>query len=110
VHEGVAVDGPVGALRGELQHHPYSGIADHIETINRYTTYAARQMHEDGRRAGLGSMVAHPPLAFLRNYLARGGWRDGTTGLVISALNAWYVFLKFAKLRELSTSHAERRT
>ena len=110
VHEGVEVDGPVGALREELQHYPYNGIADHIETINRYTTYAARQMHEEGRRAGLLAMLGHPPLAFLRNYIARGGWRDGDPGFVISALNAWYVFLKFAKLRELSTSDVERRT
>jgi glycosyltransferase involved in cell wall biosynthesis len=110
VHEGVEVDGPVGALREELQHYPYNGIADHIETINRYTTYAARQMHEEGRRAGLLAMLGHPPLAFLRNYIARGGWRDGAPGFVISALNAWYVFLKFAKLRELSTSDVERGT
>jgi glycosyltransferase involved in cell wall biosynthesis len=110
VHEGVEVDGPIGDLRAELQHYPYSGIADHIETINRYSTYAARQMHEEGRQAGLAAMLGHPPLAFLRNYLARGGWRDGATGFVISALNAWYVFLKFAKLRELGTSNGERNT
>jgi glycosyltransferase involved in cell wall biosynthesis len=110
VHEGVEVNGPVGSLRGELQHYPYSGIADHIETINRYTTYAARQMHEEGRRAGFLAMLGHPPLAFLRNYIARGGWRDGAPGLIISGLNAWYVFLKFAKLRELGTSNTERRS
>ena len=33
--------------------------------------YAARQMHEDGRRAGLLQLAGHPPLAFLRNYLAQ---------------------------------------
>jgi hypothetical protein len=40
-------------------------------------------------------------LAFLRNYVAHGGFRDGVPGLVISALNSYYVFLKFVKLREL---------
>ena len=43
----------------------------------------------------------HPPLAFLRNYLLRGGFRDGGPGLIVSAMNAYYVFLKFAKLREM---------
>ena len=62
---------------------------------------AARQMHEAGRRAGMMHVVGHPPLAFLRNYLARGGIRDGLPGFVISALNSYYVFLKFAKLWEL---------
>ena len=53
VHESVRADGPVGQLRGELQHYPYRDIAHHLQTMDRYTTLAARQMFEDGRRAGL---------------------------------------------------------
>ena len=100
VHEGLTVQGTVGRLREELQHFAYRDISDHLETIDRYTTYAARQMYEDGRRAGLVQMALHPPLAFLRNYLLRGGIRDGGVGFVISALNSYYVLLKFAKLWE----------
>jgi len=103
VHEAVTVRGAAGRLRGELQHYAYRDIADHLETINHYTTLAARQMHEDGRRAGLLQMAGHPPLAFLRNYLAHGGIRDGLPGFIISSLNAYYVFLKFAKLWELTS-------
>jgi hypothetical protein len=58
-------------------------------------------MHEEGRRAGVLQLAGHPPLAFLRNYLAHGGIGDGLPGFIISALNAYYVFLKFAKLWEL---------
>jgi glycosyltransferase involved in cell wall biosynthesis len=104
VHEAVTVRGPIGRLRGELQHYAYRDIADHLETIDRYTTYAARQMREAGRRAGLFDLAVHPPLAFLRNYIARGGIRDGVPGFVISALNSYYVFLKFAKLWEIDSS------
>ena len=65
-------------------------------------------MHEAGRRAGLLQIAGHPPLAFLRNYLAHGGIRDGAPGFIISAMNAYYVFLKFAKLWELErTSTSE---
>jgi glycosyltransferase involved in cell wall biosynthesis len=108
VHESLSVTGDVGALRGELQHYAYRDIADHLETIDRYTTYAARQMQEDGRRAGLLELAGHPPLAFLRNYIARGGIRDGVTGFVISSMNAYYVFLKFAKLWELNKADRVR--
>jgi glycosyltransferase involved in cell wall biosynthesis len=101
VHESVAVRGTTGRLRAELQHYAYRDIADHLETIERYTTYAARQMAERGTRAGLLQMVGHPPLAFLRNYVLRGGFRDGIPGFIISTMNAYYVFLKFAKLWEL---------
>jgi len=108
VHEAVTVDGTLGRLRGELQHYAYRDIADHLETIDRYTTLAARQMHERGRRAGLLQIAGHPPLAFLRNYIARGGIRDGVPGFVISVLNSYYVFLKFAKLWEQQHRPAAR--
>jgi glycosyltransferase involved in cell wall biosynthesis len=101
VHEKLTVEGKVGELKSELQHFPYADVTAHLETINRYTTLAARQMHEDGRRAGVVQLLAHPPVAFMRNYVARGGYREGRAGFVISALNAYYVFLKFAKLWEL---------
>jgi glycosyltransferase involved in cell wall biosynthesis len=101
VHEAVTTDGPVGRLSNELQHYAYRDIADHLETIDRYTTLAAQQMHESGRRAGPLDIVVHPPLAFLRNYLVHGGFRDGIPGFIISAMNSYYVFLKFSKLWEL---------
>jgi len=64
-------------------------------------------MYEAGRRAGPLQVAGHPPLAFLRNYLAHGGIRDGVPGFIVSALNAYYVFLKFAKLWELERIRAQ---
>jgi hypothetical protein len=55
-------------------------------------------MLERGRRASLLDLTLHPWAAFLRNYVLRRGMFDGIPGLIISAMNAYYVFLKFAKL------------
>ena len=101
VHESVTVDGPVGQLRHELEHYSFRDIRDQLDRINHYTTLAARQMHEAGRRAGVFDLIAHPPAAFCRNYILRRGILDGTAGFTISAMNAYSVFLKFAKLWEL---------
>ncbi len=101
VHESVRADGPVAYLSNELQHYAYRDIGHHHEVMNRYTTLAARLMHEQGRRAGIVDLALHPPAAFLRNYVWKRGVVDGLPGLVISAMNAYYVFLKFAKLWEL---------
>ena len=57
-------------------------------------------MRRDGGRTGSRCSI-HPRLAFLRNYLLRGGIKDGAAGLLVSKMNAYYVFLKFAKLWEL---------
>jgi hypothetical protein len=62
---------------------------------------AARQMFEDGRRANWIDILVTPRLTFFRNYILRGGFRDGMVGLIISAMNAYYVSVKFAKLWEL---------
>jgi glycosyltransferase involved in cell wall biosynthesis len=106
VHEGMNVRGSIGRFNGELQHFAFRDIADHLETIDRYTTYAAQQLRDEGRRAGILQIGLHPPLAFLRNYLLRGGVRDGVVGLTLSLLNSYYVFLKFAKLWELQHQHS----
>ena len=105
VHEGLTVDGTIGTLGGELEHFPYRDISGHLETIGRYTTAGARQMHERGLRAHWFQCLGHPPLAFLRNYIVRGGFRDGAPGFIISTMNAYYVFLKYAKLWEIE--HAQ---
>ena len=80
VHEGVRVSGAVGRLRAELQHFPYRDISHHLQTIDRYTTLAARRCRRGGRTVGVAGLAARPLGAFLRNYLARGGLRDGSVG------------------------------
>jgi len=88
-------------LTQELLHYGYKGIAHHVETINRYTTLAAEDMAERGRRASVIDLFVQAPLAFVRNYLLKGGIKDGRVGLVISLMNSYYVLLKYVKLWEL---------
>ena len=97
----VTADDPVGQLKNELQHYSYRDLSDHLDRINRYSTLAAHQMHESGRRAGPVDLLLHPPAAFVRNYVLRGGFADGMAGLTLSLINAYSVLLKFAKLWEL---------
>lgn len=98
VHESVTPRGPIGLLTSNLQHYAYRDLAHHHETMQRYTTLAAQQMYEEGRRGSVSALLLHPPAAFLRNYILKRGFLDGAPGLIISAMNAHYVFLKFAKL------------
>jgi glycosyltransferase involved in cell wall biosynthesis len=107
VHESVRISGPVGHLRGELQHYPYASVTEHLETIDRYTTIAAHELYEHGRRAGFSRIAVHPLLAFTRNYVLRGGFRQGSAGLIVSLLNSYYVLLKFVKLWELEHASSD---
>ncbi|HEY5657802.1 MAG TPA: glycosyltransferase family 2 protein [Myxococcota bacterium] len=97
-HDRVEVDGPVGRLRGELLHHPYRNLEEHLATIERYTAIMARELNESGRRARLRDLVLRPPARFFVYYVLRGGWLDGWRGLLMAYLAAHYVRLKYAKL------------
>ena len=110
VHESVSVDGPVGRLRHDLEHYSYRDLSDQLDRVNHYTSLAARQLREDGRRAGPLELLIHPPAAFLRNYLLRRGILDGIVGLTISLVNAYSVLLKFAKLWELQQETKDQGT
>ncbi len=101
VHESIDLQGSPGRLRHPLQHYAYRNISHHLATIDRYTTLAADRWHVEGRRTNLLEACVHADLAFLRNYVLRRGILDGGAGLLVSMLNSYYVFLKFAKLWEL---------
>ena len=55
--------------------------------LTRFTLFETHQTRDDSH-------------AFVRNYVLRRGFTAGTAGLVVSAMNSWYVFLKLAKLWE----------
>jgi glycosyltransferase involved in cell wall biosynthesis len=108
VHESVRVEGPVGRLHGELEHHPYANVSDHLVKIDSYTTLWARQAYDAGRRTNIVDIVAGASWAFFRNYVLKRGILLGRSGLVVSVLNTHYTFVKLVKLRELERVGAER--
>src|SRR5690606_11306735 len=49
VHEKVVPEGKAGVLRGHLLHYPYENIEALLTKMNRYSSAAARTMHERGK-------------------------------------------------------------
>ena len=84
-----------------MLHYPYRNVSEHLAKIDRYTTLVAEQWAAEGRRSSAWRALVYPRLAFLRNYILRGGFRDGAAGLLVSKLNSYYVFLKYVKLFEM---------
>jgi glycosyltransferase involved in cell wall biosynthesis len=109
VHESVVLDRAPGVLQHDLQHYAYRNISEHLATIDRYTTLAAAEAYARGQRTSAVGAVAHANAAFVRNYLLRRGFMNGSAGLIVSALNTYYVFLKQAKPWELQHPRSEPR-
>jgi glycosyltransferase involved in cell wall biosynthesis len=101
VHEHVEVDGSFGRLSAALNHFSYDSIAAHLERMNRYAGLIARDRFEQGKRAGFAGLLFAAPWQFFRIYFLRAGFLDGLPGLIVSAMGAYYAFLKKAKLWEM---------
>jgi glycosyltransferase involved in cell wall biosynthesis len=104
VHERLDLRGPAGRLKHDLLHHTDETLYQYFAKFNSYTSLAAADVRQEGKRCSLGDLLARPAYMFFKMYLLRGGFLDGMHGLVLSLLSASYVFVKYAKLRELGTA------
>jgi glycosyltransferase involved in cell wall biosynthesis len=108
-HDRLELAGRAARLTGRLCHRPYANLAEHVAKMNRYTDTMAAARHAAGERADLVKLVLRPPARFLRMYVVQAGFLDGWRGFVVCAAGAFYVFLKYAKLRALAAGGAPAR-
>ena len=105
VHEGVEVStGRIGKLKGKFRHYTCRSFTQWMEKQNHYATLAAEEMYAAGRRVGYLGLLLRPPLRFFQFYILRCGFLDGAAGLLVCTTVAFYTFMKYAKLWELTTA------
>lgn len=109
VHEKVQTQQSPARLSGDLLHDSADSLQRYLDKQNRYTSLQARQMHDNGSRFGVAALVLSPLLRFLKFYFLRLGFLDGVQGLVHIGIGCMNSFNKYAKLRELSISMAEKK-
>ena len=99
VHEGVQVSNP-GRVEGHLVHHAYPTVDLALAKLNSYTSVEAQGRLNKGVVASWGDLVVRWPHRFLKNYLIKGGWRDGMQGLLYCFLTGYYTFIIYLKIWE----------
>jgi glycosyltransferase involved in cell wall biosynthesis len=123
------VDGPVGLIRGYLDHFPFSkGMTHWLNRHNSYSSLEARQIIENrsqGRSFSLAQVFlakdfsdrrfqqkelfyrlpARPLIKFLLLYIAKRGFLDGQSGFTYAALQSIYEYMIVLKTREMSTEN-----
>ncbi|MQA92084.1 MAG: glycosyltransferase [Gemmatimonas sp.] len=104
IHEGARVEGPIGTLSGALLHYPYRDLTHAVEKMNRYSTSMVDMRLSSGRTSSAPAAVLRGFGRFFRDYIAGGEFLLGGPGLIRSTLNAYYTFLKYAKLWERSNA------
>jgi glycosyltransferase involved in cell wall biosynthesis len=101
VHEELHVDGTVGQLTEFLQHYSKDSIAQYVETMNRYTSLEAAEAFKKNQLPGTTPIFAMAR-SFLHRYIYLQSYREGTFGLLMSIMFAYYTYLTWAKHWELA--------
>lgn len=108
-HDRTMVPGPVKRLSGHLYHFTYDDLGDQIKTLNDFSTISATS-GGDRRPFRWIDLLLRPQLRFLKGYVVKLGFLDGSRGWTIARTSAFGVFLKYAKMLEqqlVSTNTAE---
>lgn len=108
-HGRVRLSGRVARVAGDLEHASYADLSDQVARVQEYSRVEALEMHRRGRRARVPDLCLRPPARFLRAYFLKAGFLDGMPGFLIAAVTAFHVFLKYAKLWELTRASARQR-
>jgi glycosyltransferase involved in cell wall biosynthesis len=104
IHESFAMNpgARLETLSGDLLHFTVRDEAHHQQMIEeRYAPLGAQQMFREGKRTSSLQAAVAGPSAFVRSYLLKGGFRDGSAGLMIAKFAARHASLKHKLLLDL---------
>ena len=100
VHERVVVSGPIASLPGYIAHDAKETIAVFQQDIEAYSTLRAAEKKANKQRPSISKLGLIFPLTFIKKYLLQRACLFGVRGLILATMEAYYAFLKEAKLWE----------
>ena len=100
VHADIEAPPGTPTLSAPLLHHTYRSLDQYVEKLDRYARWGAEDLDRAGRRSGIAQIALRPSWRFARAYVLEAGFRDGIRGLLVCGLQAYGVFLKWARLWE----------
>ena len=109
VHENVIVDGQSVKAEGDIYHYGESSIFVKVEKNNQYSNLKAAEKFQKGKKPSLLKLSLVMPVTFLKSYFIRRSCLNGWRGFVNSMINAFYAFLKEAKLFEQHQNAAKKK-
>ncbi len=104
VHEKVIA--PPGTniktAEGFILHELIDNITGYIQKISSYADLVAKKYFQQGKKASWFKLYIYPFYQFFFFYIIKLGLLDGRIGFITSYVSAYYSFLKYHRLKELS--------
>jgi len=81
-----------------ILHYGWESLEQIIAKKNQYSGWHAQQLFDQGKRIGPFKPVLNGSVSFLRCYFFKKGILNGIDGLSISMIQAFFSYMKYAKL------------
>lgn len=101
VHERPICDLNKEVLPGYIKHYTYRNWEHYEKKINQYTTIWAEDAYKNGKRTSLGNALVHSIVGFIKMFLLKKGFMDGTLGSILCFYYFFYTLRKYVKLYDL---------
>ncbi len=98
LHESIVVPGERGTLSAPLLHYTYPTISSHIAKMNRYSDLSAAEAVARGKKSSVTGALCRGAAKFLKMYIIKRGFLDGTAGFILAKNSAFGVYLKYLKI------------
>jgi len=100
VHADMRPEGPTPTMTAPLLHYTFRSFSQYLEKFQRYAEWGAAEAFKKGKNPGVAELFFRPAWMCFRMYVLQAGFLDGRHGFVLCALQAYGVFLKWAKVWE----------
>jgi len=99
IHEHLLVaPGKTGMMQASILHNTCESLEEMLTKSIRYGSLAAEDLDQAGKHIGVMPLLVRPAFRFLRHFIWKQGFRDGSIGLLLACLAAQGAFIKYALL------------
>ena len=87
-----------------ILHYGWNSLEQIIAKKNQYSTWHSQQLFDQGKRISSFKPILNGLVSFIRCYFFKKGFLNGIDGLSISLIQAFFSYMKYAKLIKLQNS------
>lgn len=102
IHENYEVDGKRGYLKEHVIHISFRNIKQFLDKMERYSFLMGKRLVDNGVKFHTHQLLTHPIFTFIKMYFLRLGFLDGIRGFILSGLYAYYTYIKYVRIWELT--------
>lgn len=101
LHEKIVLEPNISVVSLPLHilHYAYKSVSDFKTRSKNYAKWWAENMYKRGRTSNIFGPLLHATWTFIRSFIIKRAFLDGTTGILIAVQNTKETYLKYKLLR-----------